>query len=111
MRRLRNAGAVPDDARSRGGFHSGTDAAQEAVSGPSMSDTRSPGDVDRSLLDRAIRLHDEDRVREAITRYRQLHEADPLAGSRPVTIGDEGAPVSVGQTERTVDLRARRKPG
>ncbi len=43
-----------------------------------MSDPRSPGDVDRSLLDRAIRLHDEGRVREAITLYRQLHEADPL---------------------------------
>jgi hypothetical protein len=78
MRRLRNAGAMPDNARLRGGFHSGTGAAQEAVSGPSMSDPRSPGDVDRSLLDRAIRLHDEGRVREAITLYRQLHEADPL---------------------------------
>ncbi len=50
-------------------------------------------------------------MRQAISRYRPLHEADPLAGSRPVTIGDGGAPASVRQPERAVDLRARRKPG
>ena len=66
-----------DNARSRGGFHSGTGAAQESVSRPCMSDPRSPGDADRSLLDRAIQLHDEGRFRDAITLYRQLYEADP----------------------------------
>ena len=84
-----------DNARSRVGFHSGTGAPHESVSCPCMSDPRSPGDTDRSLLDRAIRLHNEGHVRDAITLYRQLHEADPhdfdavhLLGAAALDLGE-----------------------
>jgi protein O-GlcNAc transferase len=78
MHTLRDIGPVADNASSRGRFHSGTGAARNAVSSPSMSDTPSLGDADRSLLHRAIRLHEEGHFQEAITLYRQLYEADPL---------------------------------
>ncbi|MFN9123670.1 MAG: tetratricopeptide repeat protein [bacterium] len=42
-----------------------------------MSDPRSPGDADRSLLARAMQLHGEGHFRDAIKVYQQLYEADP----------------------------------
>jgi predicted O-linked N-acetylglucosamine transferase (SPINDLY family) len=59
-----------------GSFTPGLPPPRQASATLSMTDQHIVGYPERTLLDRAISLHNEGRVREAIALYQQLHEAE-----------------------------------